>query len=896
MRNSKLFILMVAIMLSAGPAAMLARELPNSLRVINVYGLKPVPVMFRVNTDISTCAVPEQPARWGMDTAWDSADNVTRGTNYIGKDVMKTGRVSFQPSDLVGDDLTLSSAQKSALQSRLNHIAISGVKDIILNCDHEKLNKTNYLHKPEQWYRLIKATILYCKSKGYNVTTVSPFNEPDYTGWGEGSMADFKEIARLITEDASLAGIRISAGNTLNCDEALSWYNYMKPYVSEGNTHQLAGSFNTYANFWQTVRKDGNYTSADEMHNVGEALIGVHYGLQSGVWWGYEAAARGEFCRASYYGREIGYGEDRDAWSGAAVYKRQDGRIDAFLGVSERQAHTSWYEFINTDRPAYYDGHGPLYNYFMEMPGGTGYQSSDQCNAERMIQINYGEDVPVEPIDSGLYVIMSVGTKKVMSLNGGSYTEGTSINLGSYLTGKIKDYHIWNIMPVEARHGGDFGYYYIGTKNKPKQRVDLWNWSTSAGGTISLFSGSGGSNELWMFEYAGNGNWYIRSKHSGLYLEASSSNINQRAFTGSVNQQWRLMPPDADRDLTPPSAPAGLKATPQSASILLTWDANGDEDCVAYQLLRAPKGTEDWDVIGRMIDTTAFLDNSLACAREYIYKVQAVDRSRNRSEASAAIEAATAPEPALVARYGFNESIADETENHLDILSWGDVKYSTAIRKEGTHSISLSSKSENYMLLPRSVADNRHMTIATWVRNLSSTVPDVHIFDFGNGSNQHMYLTLNDGNNMCFSINDGNEVQTLKAEKVTSGTHHLALAIGEDAVTLYVDGKSVAQTSSITLRPDALHPVLNYVGRSQNAAGQLFNGMLDDLRIYNYALTETDVNALCNGNEPDGISETVVSDSSVRTHAVYDVAGRRVTEKSVGTGLYIVKGKKIYVK
>lgn len=896
MRKINLLVYIVLSVLAAMPSALCARDLPNSLGSIGIYGLRPVPVMFRVNTDISLCSVPEQPARWGMDTAWDSADNVTRGTNFIGKDVMQVGRVSFQPSDLVGDDFTLSYAQKSALQSRLNHIAISGVKDILLNCDHEKLNKTNYVHKPEQWYRVIKATILYCRSKGFNVITVSPFNEPDYSGWGEGSMADFKEIARLISEDASLAGIRISAGNTLNCDEALSWYNYMKPYVTEGNTHQLAGSFNSYANFWKAVRKDGNYTSADEMHNVGEALIGVHYGLQSGVWWGYEAAARGEFCRASFYGREIGYGEDRDAWSGAAVYKRQDGRIDAFLGVSERQAHTSTYEFVNTDRPAYYDGHGPFYNYLMEMPGGTGYQSSDQCNAERMIQINYGEDVPVEPIDSGQYVIMSVSTKKVMSLNGGSYNEGTTINLSSYLTGKIKDYHIWNVMPVEARHGGDFGYYYISTKNKPKQRVDLWNWSTSVGGTIALFSGSGGNNELWMFEYAGNGNWYIRSKHSGLYLEASSSYINQRTFTGAESQQWRLMPSDADRELDAPAAPTGLKATPQSASILLSWDSNTEEDCVGYQLFRAPKGTDDWDVIGRMIDTTAFLDNSLACGQAYIYKVQAVDRSRNRSLSSEAVEATTAPEPALIAHYGFNQTLDDCTENLLHPLSWGEIKYSTAIKQEGTHSLTLSSKNENYLLLPRSVADNKQITVAAWVRNLSSTVPDVHVFDFGNGDSQHMYLTLNDGSNMCFSISSEDKVETLKAAKVTSGTRHVALTMDDNTVTLYVDGAIVAQTGSITMRPSDLHPVLNYVGRSQDATKQVFNGVLDDFRVYNYALTEADVKALYGGNEPDGISETMVSDASLHASAIYDVAGRRVAEKSAGKGLYIVKGKKIYVK
>lgn len=37
-------------------------------------------------------------------------------------------------------------------------------------------------------------------------------------------------------------------GNTLNSDQALPWYNYLKDQLDEGNTHQLAGSFDNFAN------------------------------------------------------------------------------------------------------------------------------------------------------------------------------------------------------------------------------------------------------------------------------------------------------------------------------------------------------------------------------------------------------------------------------------------------------------------------------------------------------------------------------------------------------------------------------------------------------------------------------------------------------------------------
>ena len=65
----------------------------------------------------------------------------------------------------------------------------------------------------------------------------------------------------------------------LRCDEALPWYNYLKDRLDEGNTHQLAGSFDGYANFVQTVRTDGKHASLDELHNIVEALVGYEYGI-----------------------------------------------------------------------------------------------------------------------------------------------------------------------------------------------------------------------------------------------------------------------------------------------------------------------------------------------------------------------------------------------------------------------------------------------------------------------------------------------------------------------------------------------------------------------------------------------------------------------------------------
>ena len=877
-----------------------AQERPaHTSQALKAYTSSYTQVPFRADTDISDLSLmPAEPFVVGMDVAWDSEDNVVRGTNYIGTDVLSIGRVSFQPSDLVDDDGNLSTAQQSALLARLNHIAKSGVKNLILNCDHEVLcnsdnypncaqNYANYYGKPEQWLKVIKASVKFCESKGFKVITISPFNEPDYTDWKEGTKAHFKAIAKLINEDPDLAGIRVSAGNTLNCDQASSWYSFVKPYVQEGNTHQLAGSFDNYANFWQTVRADGNHATADEMHNVGEAFIGVHYGLQSGVWWGWEGQARGEFCRAAYYGKEIAYAENRTNWTAACVYKRADGRMDAFLGVSERQATTTNYEFVSLDKEMYYDGVGPVRNYGITMPGGTGYATEDQRNAERMIQLHCGEDVPIEPIVAGqAYVIMNVSTGKCLGFQFGNKTSGTSLAQTNYTT-KPDTHQQWKLVPLNSRIGGDFGYYYLKSVRDTTFLADLLNWGTAEGVGVCGYPGGGGGNEHWAFEYAGNGDWYIRSHHSGLYVEVPEGKtmnnvlVKTAKLSGEAYQRWRLIPVTAALDLVAPSAPTGLNVAAQTASAKLTWTANSDKDLAGYMVYRGAveaEGDTAWSCVGRMVAGTEFVDNAIVYGQTYAYKLRAVDASRNLSDASAVATLIFRPSDGLVARYDFEGSLADSTDNLFDAACAYTVPYNATAAKQGSKGIYLNAQ---HLLLPAGVALSPRWTFTAWVNNTMVGTGWQRIFDFGNGTDQYMFLTPYSGTDMRFVMKNGGDEEVLSADKLGTGWHHVAVTIGDDAVTLYVDGAAVATSTTMKLRPSDIRPVINYIGRSQFKSDPVFRGYIDDVRIYNFALTADDIAQVRDGGEATSGLSQLPSDMNDNTPTV-DLQGRRASASAKG--------------
>lgn len=830
------------------------------------------------------------PVVWGLDTAWPSEDNMRRGVAFIGKEQLAVGRVSFQPSDLVSEKGELSNAQKGDLNNRLNLMVLSGVKDIALNCDHEVLcsydnaaqHRKNYVGKPQEWIKLFKATVNYCRDKGFNVVSIAPFNEADFTDWNQGTMADFKEICRLVQEDKFFEGIRVSGGNTLNADEAMKWYEGLSPYIDEGNTHQLAGSFDNYAKFFETVRANGHYATADELHNVMEAMVGVEYGMQTGIWWGFDGRARGEYCKATF-GDRIGYGEDREHWTAASVYRMPDGRVQLFGGTSERQANNSSYRIVSQGEVAYFEGHGPMHEYIMELPGGTGYQKG-QTNAERVLEIHTGEDVPLGPTE-GKFILMNKKSRKLLMPQGGSTTNGTNICQG---TNKKQSYQQWVITPVDSRVGGDFSYFYI-SNVKSGSQLDIENWALADKGNIILYNGDKGNNEQWYFQYAGDGYYYILSRHSGKCLEVANgstidnANVQQNTLTGDERQQWRLLPVNAVCEQNAPDAPTGLTAEATGAVIRLKWNAVEETDVTGYAILRADASLGlpyRWNTIARNIAGTAFIDNTVSEGTSYIYKVKAIDRAMNRSTASDSVTVTLTEEKALVAHYQYEDTLADLSGNALHCAHYGKASYLKG--KSGERGIVLDG-SADYIQLPATIANRKEMTIALWIRWKGNGAGQ-RIFDFGNGEEQYMYLTTNGGGGkMRFAIKNGGEEQAMDIAKLsTYQWKHVTLTLGKDSIAAYINGEQVAVTRNITLRPTDFKPLFNYIGRSQFKSDALLKGDIDDLRIYNYNLTANEVAALF--TETSDI-EDMVAEGDIVSVNYYTIDGKRYDTPQKGINI-----------
>ena len=846
--------------------------------------------------DLSTQGQRFQPT-WGLDQAWYSEQNMRKGINHMGKENIGIGRSCFRTTKPLEADSALASDQTNMLRRRATLFnLVSPTLPLVLTADQEAGSDEYFVKNKscdtEHWAAAINSHVHWMQQNStHPVVGVSIFNEPDYWTVEEGATPQKQaQVAQLLRQQyPRMDSVAIVGANTLNNDKALSWYTNGSQWYDWGNTHQLAGSFDTFAAFFQHVQQDGKVGYADEMHNVGEAMIGLEYGMTVGIWWGFDSRARGEFCDISLHGERLAYGEHRPNWTAASVYRHDDGRVKAFIGSSERQAATTSYRFVSLDRDVYFDGNGPLRTFTMEIPGGTDYQKG-QTNAERVIDITWGEDVAPKAIEAGIYKLVNKATGNAAAVS------GDNIVMQRYTGSKAQQ---WNVALIDSRIGGDYSFYDIRSANNGKTCMDVLNFATTDNANVIAYTPSStpSSNQQWYLQYAGNGYYYIRNRESALYLAAASSqtnngeNIVQRTMQTdpALHERllWRLLPSDIKYETEAPAQPTGLSVELLPTAINLTWDTGSETDIDGYMVLRAEMTegeTPEWNTIARWVQSP-FMDNTCQPGRVYLYKVKAIDRAQNMSTPSEEIQVTTSDQPALVGWWPLDGSLLDATSNNRHATTANEATYT------GDEALLLNQN--QYMQLPPSVVQGEELTVAMRITMLGTKAWN-RLFDFGYDDSHCLFLTPTGGNNkMRLVIRNGDTEQYLECPSrlASVSRKHVVLTMKPGSTAIYVDGELIAHTDAITLSPADVKPVLNYIGRSQTGEDPLLTGYLDDLRIYNYALTADNVKQLY-----DKITDvdTPTADDGNQPDAIHSLDGIRLQQPR--HGLNIINGKVKAVK
>ena len=307
-------------------------------------------------------------------------------------------------------------------------------------------------------------------------------------------------------------------------------------------------------------------------------------------------------------------------------------------------------------------------------------------------------------------------------------------------------------------------------------------------------------------------------------------------------------------DTTPPT-PTGLIATATSSTqINLSWTASSDNaGGVSYRVERC-QGANCAGFVQIATPTgISFSDTGLTPATSYSYRVLAVDSASNLSGYSniaTATTSSTLPATGLVAAYGFNEgggtTVSDVSGNNNNGAITGATwttqgRFGSALSFNGVNNVVRIASS-------LSLNVSSAMTLEAWIKPTAAQSGWRTIMQreaeayFLNASNSDGALLPSGGGTFNGTTA---YVSGTTANPVNVWTH-VALTYDGAALRLYVNGVLAANQS----RSGAIQTNSNPVWIGGNSPyGEYFQGLIDEVRIYNRALSQAEIQS--DMNTPD---------------------------------------------
>jgi hypothetical protein len=144
-------------------------------------------------------------------------------------------------------------------------------------------------------------------------------------------------------------------------------------------------------------------------------------------------------------------------------------------------------------------------------------------------------------------------------------------------------------------------------------------------------------------------------------------------------------------------------------------------------------------------------------------------------------------------------------------------------------------------------------TAAMWVNVDAFTVSDARIISKSTSSaeqDHYWMLSTYSGSKLRFRIKAGGATSTLVASSGTMDTdkwYHAAVTYDGAAMKIYLDGAevgSMGKTGTVGVNP----AVSAWIGNNPGNPSQGFNGIIDEVRLYNRALSPSEIDQLYSGS------------------------------------------------
>ncbi len=310
---------------------------------------------------------------------------------------------------------------------------------------------------------------------------------------------------------------------------------------------------------------------------------------------------------------------------------------------------------------------------------------------------------------------------------------------------------------------------------------------------------------------------------------------------------------EQSRDTIAPSVPGNLLAQAGSNSVQLSWTASTDNRAVyAYVVLQD----------GKVIDTvyapnvTKFV-SGLKAETAYTFEVYAYDVAGNKSAKAentvTTLKAIVTSEAGLIAYYPFDDNANDATPyaNHGSIGG-----NPTFITHEGMSGKAIKFDGDKDSVYVNNAVQliSDYTTLNFWIRVDGQNIADAeaYVIDFGHWS-QRWKISLPQHLKIVWTTNSKNAQFTNAISDMDSGDGNELVKNVWWNVTMvhdgtndiiYVNGIETKRKPADGTLNSTTHPLV--FGSNPIEGGQYFNGALDNVKIYNKALTAAEVLKLFN--------------------------------------------------
>ncbi len=306
---------------------------------------------------------------------------------------------------------------------------------------------------------------------------------------------------------------------------------------------------------------------------------------------------------------------------------------------------------------------------------------------------------------------------------------------------------------------------------------------------------------------------------------------------------------------SPPAAPTALTALPASAiQINLTWTDNSTNE-LGFEIWRSTDGTTYTNINTSPAGSTSYSDASLAVNTTYYYKVRAINTAGNSAYTNVA-GATTLNNQAnagLVARWNLDDGsgtvAADSIGGDNGVVSgettWVGGVIGGALNFHGggmaTARVSIPDEAAIDFTASQS------FTVTTWVNPANTAGKYSEVISKSWGTSPGYEIGIDPNSNWIFR----GPTSDVTGTPVTTGWHHIAAVQNAAAGTrtLYVDG--IATATGVA---QAANGTGELVFAEADSVNERFSGIIDDVRIYNRALSAPEVQTL---------AQTTWSDSDI---------------------------------